>query len=113
MAPTDGVNVSQLEGLSGDIYNEITEIHNHIEKVEEGASRGIAAVAALAQPIHFPEPGAGMAAIGSGYYDGESALAVSFGYLDEAGSVAYSGGIGMGLSGGEPVARFGVTFRLF
>jgi hypothetical protein len=27
--------------------------------------------------------------------------------------VAYSGGIGMGLSGGEPVARFWVTFRLF
>jgi autotransporter adhesin len=112
-AATDAVNVSQLEGVMGDVHNEITNVYNYIEKVEEGASRGIAAVAALAQPMYFPEPGAGMAAVGSGYYDGESALAVSFGYLDEGGSIAYSGGIGMGLSGGEPVARVGVTFRLF
>ena len=63
--------------------------------------------------MHFPEPGAGMASVGSGYYEGETAFAVTFGYLDEGGSVAYSGGLGMAVSGGEPVARVGVTFRLF
>ena len=67
----------------------------------------------MAQPVYFPEPGAGMASVGGGYYEGEPAVAFSFGYLDSGGTVAYTAGVGVPLSGGQPAARIGVTFRLF
>ena len=113
VAPTDAVNVSQLDAAGGDVSTQINTLENHVDRVEDSSERGIAAVAALAQPIYFPEPGAGMAAVGTGYYEGETALSVTLGYLDAGGSIAYTGGVGVPLSGGGPVARVGVVFRLF
>lgn len=70
----------------------------------------------------MPTRGANRVSVGGRARNGRSSMSprarrrptrVTVGYLDEGGSVAYSGGLGMAVSGGEPVARVGVTFRLF
>ena len=111
MNATDAVNVSQLMGVSTTLASSIGELESQLADLEDQSSRGIAAVAALQQPVYH-EPGDLVVSMGTGYYEGEGAISAAIGYLNETGAIGYSAGIGVPLGGDGPVVRAGVSFKL-
>ena len=85
---------------------------NRIDRVDNRSEQGIAAVAALTQPVYH-RPGEGVLSLGTGYYQGQSAVSFAFGYLDKEGQIGYSAGVGVPFGGSGPVAHAGVSIRLF
>ncbi|QHE14259.1 YadA-like family protein [Burkholderia glumae] len=69
VAPTDAVNVQQLN-------DSVTGLANQIEHDRRDANGGIAAAVAMASLPQAPAPGKTMVAIGGGTYAGQSAMAV-------------------------------------
>jgi autotransporter adhesin len=108
---TDAVNVSQLMGVMGGTSSAIAALDSRIDDVEAESARGIAAVAALTQPIYHG-PGDLVATMGTGYYEGEGAISAAIGYLNDTGTVGYTAGIGMPLGGDGPVLRAGISLKL-
>ncbi|MCW3678889.1 YadA-like family protein, partial [Burkholderia cenocepacia] len=68
-APTDAVNVQQLNDT-------VTNLSNRIEHDRRDANGGIAAAVAIASLPQAPAPGKSMVAIGGGTYGGQSAMAL-------------------------------------
>ncbi|VWB78341.1 YadA domain-containing protein [Burkholderia seminalis] len=68
-APTDAVNVQQLNDSA-------TNLSNRIEHDRRDANGGIAAAVAIASLPQAPAPGKSMVAIGGGTYGGQSAMAL-------------------------------------
>ncbi|WP_240811345.1 YadA family autotransporter adhesin [Burkholderia cepacia] len=68
-APTDAVNVQQLN-------DSVTNLSNRIEHDRRDANGGIAAAVAIASLPQAPAPGKSMVAIGGGTYGGQSAMAL-------------------------------------
>src|SRR5262249_31393085 len=66
----------------------------------------------LTQPVYH-QPGEGVLSLGTGYYQGQSAVSFAFGYLDKEGQIGYSAGVGVPFGGSGPVAHAGVSIRLF
>jgi autotransporter adhesin len=110
-AATDAVNVSQLGAVVGTFSSEIAALDNRIDDVEAESARGIAAVAALTQPVYH-QPGDLVLTMGTGYYEGEGAVSAAVGYLNGSGTVGYTAGIGVPLGGDGPVLRAGVSLKL-
>ncbi|WP_435608947.1 YadA-like family protein [Pseudomonas knackmussii] len=92
-APTDAVNVSQLQRSIGDISNQFYDytdsrynaLRRDMEKQDDVLSAGIAGAMSMAT---LPQPysaGASMAAVGLGNYRGQSALAVGVSKISDNG----------------------------
>ena len=79
-ADTDAVNVSQLKGA-------VTQIGNHINKMDKNLRAGIAGAMAAGGLYHATLPGKSMVAAGAGTYKGESAVAVGYSRLSDNGKV--------------------------
>ena len=79
-ADTDAVNVSQLKGA-------VTQIGNHINKMDKNLRAGIAGAMAAGGLYHVTLPGKSMIAAGAGTYKGESAVAVGYSRLSDNGKV--------------------------
>ncbi|OOF49540.1 hypothetical protein BKK52_03230 [Rodentibacter trehalosifermentans] len=79
-APTDAVNVSQLEKAKGDIYNKI----NRDNKDLRAGLAGARAAAGLPQ-VYLP--GKSMVAVAAGAYQGESAVAVGYSRASDNGKL--------------------------
>lgn len=90
-APTDAVNVSQLQGMGDQLNNRITNIGAK-------AYGGIAAAMAMAEPDHVP--GKWTAVEGVGYYQGEVAVAVSLRRTAQNGRWSLLGGASYSPNGG-------------
>ncbi|WP_080403721.1 YadA family autotransporter adhesin [Burkholderia ubonensis] len=69
IAPSDAVNVQQLNDSLG-------SVHNQIEHDRRDANGGTASAVAIASLPQAPSPGTSMVAIGGGSYAGQSAMAV-------------------------------------
>jgi autotransporter adhesin len=98
-------------GVMAGSASAIAELESQIADVEDQSARGIAAVAALQQPVYH-EPGDLVLTMGTGYYEGEGAISAAIGYLSETGGIGYSAGIGLPLGGDGPVLRAGVSLKL-
>ncbi len=88
-APTDAVNVSQLNDAVGTINqntnNKFGQLKNMVEKQGRKMSAGVAgamAMAGLPQPY---SPGASMVAMGGGTFQGESAVALGVSVISDNG----------------------------
>ncbi|WP_447842637.1 YadA-like family protein [Enterobacter cloacae] len=88
-APTDAVNVSQLNDAVGTINqntnNKFGQLKNMVEKQGRKMSAGVAgamAMAGLPQPY---SPGASMVALGAGTFQGESAVALGVSVISDNG----------------------------
>ena len=79
-ADTDAVNVSQLKGA-------VTQIGNHINKMDKNLRAGIAGAMAAGGLYHATLPGKSMVSAGAGTYKGESAVAVGYSRLSDNGKV--------------------------
>ncbi|OOF42714.1 hypothetical protein BKK50_06305 [Rodentibacter rarus] len=78
--PTDAVNVSQLKGS-------ITNINNHINKVNKEARGGIAGSNAAASLPQVYLPGKSMMAASAGTFKGENAFAVGYSRASDNGKL--------------------------
>ncbi|MDF3934477.1 YadA-like family protein [Pseudomonas citronellolis] len=92
-APTDAVNVSQLERSIGDISNQFYDytdsrynaLRHDLKKQDDILSAGIAGAMAMATLPQPYSPGASMATVGLGNYRGQGALAVGVSKISDNG----------------------------
>ncbi|MDQ6216014.1 YadA family autotransporter adhesin, partial [Achromobacter insolitus] len=81
-APTDGVNVSQLNDTKNDIMN---YTNGKLRNLRNDANAGTASAMAMAALPQATLPGKGMFALGGGTYGGQSSLAVGVSGMSESG----------------------------
>ncbi len=92
-APSDAVNVSQLQQSMGDISNQFYDytdsrynaLRHDLKKQDDILSAGIAGAMAMATLPQPYVPGASMAAVGLGNYRGQGALAVGVSRISDNG----------------------------
>jgi len=95
VAPTDAVNVSQLNGLGSNILNQantytdtqIKDLRFDLGKVGRDARGGTAAAMAMSQIPQAFEPGMGIAGVGVSTWRGEHAIAFGLSKASENGRV--------------------------
>ncbi|CAB3707683.1 hypothetical protein LMG3431_05802 [Achromobacter pestifer] len=81
-APTDGVNVSQLNDAKNDVIN---YTNGKLSNLRNDANAGTASAMAMAALPQATLPGKGMVAIGGGTYGGQSGMAVGVSGMSESG----------------------------
>uniref|UniRef100_UPI0035A07FF4 YadA family autotransporter adhesin n=1 Tax=Glaesserella sp. TaxID=2094731 RepID=UPI0035A07FF4 len=79
-APTDAVNVGQLQGVA-------TQLDNKMNRMNKRLNAGIAGAMASGNLYHATLPGKSMIAAGVGTYGGESALSVGYSRLSDNGKI--------------------------
>lgn len=84
-APTDAVNVSQLEGVQNNLSNEIGSVRRDLHKVDRKLRAGVAAAMATAGLPQAYLPGKSMVAIGGGTWKGESGVALGVSKITDNG----------------------------
>ena len=92
-APTDAVNLSQLQQSMGDISNQFYDytdsrynaLRHDLKKQDDILSAGIAGAMAMATLPQPHSPGASMATVGLGNYRGQGALAVGVSRISDNG----------------------------
>ncbi len=84
-APTDAVNVGQLNGLANNVNNALNQMGYKINDVEDNANAGISAAMATAALPQAYLPGKSMLAGGMASYNGQSAAAVGVSKLSDNG----------------------------
>ena len=104
-APTDAVNMSQLNELNRKFTSDYNQLDHKIDEVERDASAGIAALAAMGDAPYVA--GKLTYHVGTGYYNGESALGVSVRRTADTGR--WSVGMGIGASHGGPTVGLGIS----
>jgi hypothetical protein len=109
-APTDAVNVSQLQGITSGISS---ALNTHINSVGDTAFAGVADAMALSYPVWFSKPGDTSLTGGYGYYRGQNAVGGGIYHLDESGKFTYGVGIAFSPNTGGAGVRAGFSVKLF
>ncbi len=84
-APTDAVNVSQLQATEAQINQRFANVDKHVDRVEDNAYAGVAMALATAGLPQAWQPGKSMIAIAAGTYMGEQGYALGFSHNTENG----------------------------
>ena len=84
-APTDAVNIGQLNSLAGSVNNALNDMGYRIGDVEDNANAGTSAAMATAALPQAYLPGKSMLAGGIATYNGQSAAAVGVSKLSDNG----------------------------
>lgn len=84
-APTDAVNVSQLQATEAQINQRFASVDKHVDRVEDNAYAGVAMALATAGLPQAWQPGKSMIAMAAGTYMGEQGYAVGFSHNTENG----------------------------
>ena len=83
VAPTDAVNVSQLDALGSKVNQYFNAANKRIDKVDNNARAGIAAAMAAGTLPQSTLPGKSMVTVGASTYRGESAIALGVSRLSD------------------------------
>lgn len=101
--PTDAVNVSQLEaamnGGSTVNQNQINQLGQRIGKLEDNSNAGIAGSIAQSSIPQVTRAGASGIGIGTGYYGGQSAIAVGASAISDGGNWIVKGSFSINSQG--------------
>ena len=84
-APTDAVNVSQLDDVRNDFQGEINSVRDDVNKVDRKLRAGVAAAMASAALPQAYMPGKSMVAMGGGTWSGESGVALGVSKITDNG----------------------------
>jgi autotransporter adhesin len=102
-ANTALADVQQLQG-------QVNDLQNQVNTNRQTAAAGIAASMATQSAMPGLARGESAIAIGTGYYDGASALGVSFAHSMASRNIIVTAGLSAG-TWGTPAARAGVAFK--
>ena len=113
-APTDAVNVSQLNarlGTTGQVAEEkLRQLEHKIDKNQDRANAGIAGAIAQGTIPQVTRPSAFGLGVGTGYYGGQSALAVGASAMTDGGNWVFKGNFSVN-SKGRVGAGAGALFQ--
>ena len=113
-APTDAVNVSQLNarlGATGQAAEEkLKQLENKLDQNQDRANAGIAGAIAQGTIPQVTRPSAFGLGVGTGYYGGQSALAVGASAMTDGGNWIFKGNVSVN-SKGRAGAGAGVLFQ--
>lgn len=84
-APTDAVNLGQLQSATGSLQNQINQVKGDMSRLNNKLSAGVAAAMATAGLPQAYLPGKSMAAIAGGTYNGESGFALGVSTISDNG----------------------------
>jgi hypothetical protein len=94
------------------INHRIDHLQKNIQRNDKKATRGIAAVAALGNPVFPSVPGKAAVGVGVGSYEGKQALAINVNYRPETvEKISFQAGIGKSNGSGKPVMRMGAIYE--
>src|SRR5690606_1213340 len=85
-APTDAVNLGQLETATNGLQNQVNQVRGDLNRLNNKLSAGVAAAMATAGLPQAYLPGKSMAAIAGGTYNGESGFAIGVSTISDNGS---------------------------
>jgi autotransporter adhesin len=109
IAPTDAVNVAQLNTVAAGFQSQIAGMQTQIFDNQREARRGIAATAALATAMTPSAPGKTTVSLNAGYFRGEVGLGVAMAHrLKTTVPMILHGSFASG-SGNEYVGRTGIA----
>jgi len=97
IAPTDAVNVGQLQMLGSQMSLHVNRLDRRINKVQRDASAGIASVAALESAPYIP--GKFTYAVSAAHHNGEEALGISIRRSSDNGRWSLTGGFSESAAG--------------
>ncbi|HEY8386093.1 MAG TPA: YadA-like family protein, partial [Porticoccaceae bacterium] len=97
VAPTDAVNVGQLQMLGSQMSLHVHRLDRRINKVQRDASAGIASVAALESAPYIP--GKFTYAVSAAHHNGEEALGISVRRASDNGRWSLTGGFSESAAG--------------
>ncbi|MBB1596875.1 YadA-like family protein [Achromobacter sp. UMC46] len=106
-APTDGVNVSQLNDAKNDVIN---YTNGKLSNLRNDANAGTASAMAMAALPQATLPGKGMFSLGGGTYGGQSGMAVGVSGMSESGKWVFKANATTNTRG-EVGAGVGVGFH--
>ena len=113
-APTDAVNVSQLNarlGATGQAAEEkLKQLENKLDQNQDRANAGIAGAIAQGTIPQVTRPSAFGLGVGTGYYGGQSALAVGASAMTDGGNWIFKGNVSVN-SKGRVGAGAGALFQ--
>ena len=102
-APTDAVNVSQLNarlGTTGQVSAaQMQQLENKIDQNQDRANAGIAGAIAQGTIPQVTRPSAFGLGVGTGYYGGQSALAVGASAMTDGGNWIFKGNFSVNTKG--------------
>ena len=84
-APTDAVNLGQLQTATGNLQNQINGIQNQVNRINNDLSAGVAAAMATAALPQAYMPGKSMVSIAAGAFNGQSGLALGISTVSDNG----------------------------
>ena len=112
--PTDAVNVSQLNarlGATGQVAAaKLQQLEDKIDKNQDRANAGIAGAIAQGTIPQVTRPSAFGLGVGTGYYGGQSALAVGASAMTDGGNWIFKGNVSVN-SKGRVGAGAGALFQ--
>ena len=85
-APTDAVNLGQLEAVGSNLQGQINSVRGDMNRLNNKLSAGVAAAMATAGLPQAYLPGKSMMAIAGGTYNGESGFAIGLSTVSDNGS---------------------------
>ncbi|WP_415818205.1 YadA family autotransporter adhesin [Bordetella tumbae] len=85
-APTDAVNLGQLESATNGLQNQISQVRGDVSRLNNKLSAGIASAMATAGLPQAYLPGKSMMSIAGGTYNGESGYAIGVSTVSDNGS---------------------------
>ncbi|MFG6139229.1 YadA-like family protein [Halomonas sp. B23F22_10] len=88
---TDAVNVGQMQELNQRFAQEINNVHGRINEVEKNANAGSASAIAASTVPQAWMPGKSMVGVGTGTYEGETAISVGVSRLSDNGRFVIQG----------------------
>ncbi|MCD0505889.1 YadA-like family protein, partial [Bordetella petrii] len=85
-APTDAVNVGQLEAATSGLQNQVNQVRGDLSRLNNKLSAGVASAMATAGLPQAYLPGKSMAAMAGGTYNGESGFALGVSTVSDNGN---------------------------
>lgn len=91
VANTDAANVGQLNQVRDSLNSQIHDLRDHVDDIGDRAFAGVAGAIAQGSIPQVTRPGATGVGVGTGYYGGQSAVAIGVSSMSDGGNWVVKG----------------------